>query len=258
MRLDFHERFEISVDINEAKRRFVNRIQNRIFYTLFLNAIEPKQKWVVLQSVADELGIKYEPQISLESYTGLEFYRVLQALEGFYKAISPELQSQVDTEIIKTLGESEIDLGVRWERGRFIRSGAKLLDEGLVNESLRWLSDQNYQNVLQPYSKGLEHFLQASKRPELLSDVITDMYEALEALAKIITGRETKDLSANAQLFIKEVSASEAYKNILKEYIAYANNFRHAATGSRMKPDLTSDEVESFIYLTGIFIRLAM
>ncbi len=258
MRLDFHERFEISVDIDEAKRRFVNRIYNRIFYILFLNEIETNKKWDVLRSVADELGVEYQSQIDLKNYTGLEFYRVLQALEGFYKAVSPEIQSKIDAEIEKTLNESEIDVGVHWEKGRFVRSGAKLLDEKLVNEPLRWLSDQKYQSVLQPYSKGLEHFLQAGKRPELLSDVVTDMYEALEALSKIVTGRDSKDLSANAQLFLKEVRASEAYKNILKEFISYANNFRHAVANNIAKPNLTLTEVESFIYLSGVFIRLAM
>jgi hypothetical protein len=112
--------------------------------------------------------------------------------------------------------------------------------------------------VLVPYSKGLEHFLHSNKRPELLSDVITDMYESLEALAKIVTGRDTKDLSANAQLFLKEIKTSEPYKNILKEYIAYANSFRHAAPKSAPKPTLSVKEVESFIYLTGIFIRLVI
>lgn len=95
------------------------------------------------------------------------------------------------------------------------------------------------------------------KRPELLSDVITDAYEALEALAKIVTGRESKDLSGNAELFIKKLGVSENYKKMLKEYISLANEFRHAAQEGKEKPKLTIPEVESFIYLTGLFIRLA-
>jgi hypothetical protein len=258
MRFDFHERFGVSVDVNEAKRRFVNRIFNRVFNYLFFDALDLVSGQDVLRSVADEIGISYERQMDFKAYTGEDFYRVLQALEGFYKAVSADIRTKLDAEIIRTLSESEIDIGVRWEQGRFIRSGAKLLDDSLVNVSLRWLSDHRYDSVLQPYSKGLEHFLQAGKRPELLADAVTDMYEALEALSKIVTGRDTKDLSANAQLFLKEVSASEPYKNILKEYISYANTFRHAVSNSQRKPVLTVAEVESFIYLTGIFIRLAL
>jgi|SRR5712691_7622673 len=109
-----------------------------------------------------------------------------------------------------------------------------------------------------PYEKGLRHFLEAEKRPEVLSDVITDMYEALEELAKIVTGRPNTDLSRNAEAFIKAVKASDAYKSILKEYIAYANRFRHSPKPVSPRPSLSTPEVESFIYLTGIFIRLAI
>ena len=83
------------------------------------------------------------------------------------------------------------------------------------------------------------------------------MYEALEALAKIETGRD-RDLSANSELFIKALRASDQFKTLLKDYIAYANQFRHAVNNRESKPILTTAEVEAFIYLTGVFIRLAM
>jgi hypothetical protein len=84
------------------------------------------------------------------------------------------------------------------------------------------------------------------------------MYEALEALAKIITGRTNKDLSANREPFVSKVKASEHYKKLLKEYIAYANEFRHAEREPGARPVPRRAEVESFMYLTGIFIRLAV
>lgn len=152
---------------------------------------------------------------------------------------------------------SEVDLNVRWQKGRFIPAGAELLDEKIVNESLFWLSREGYASVLEPFEKGLEHFLESSRDPKRLSDVVSDMYEALEAMAKIVAGND-KDLSANQQLFINKVNASEGYKKILKEYIAYANKFRHAAKEGTPKPKISAQEAESFMYLTGVFIRLAM
>jgi hypothetical protein len=160
--------------------------------------------------------------------------------------------------IESVLKESEVDLGIRWRNEKFIKSGAELLDQKLVNDVLHWLRDKTYKDVLTPYEKGLRHFLEAEKRPELLSDAITDIYEALEALAKIITNRPNSDLSANAERFISAVNASEAYKKLLKEYIDYANRFRHAPRPERPRPTPSVHEVESFIYLTGIFIRLAI
>lgn len=256
MRYDFHERFNISLDLNEARRRFANRIQNRVFNSFFTQVGREIQQPILL-CVADEMGVEYERQIDLKTYTGLEFHRVLKALEAFHKAIPDPLQTILTEVIQETLSEAEVDLEIRWENGRFFPRGAKLLDEKLVNDPLYWLRELNYQSVLQPYSKGIEHFLQSTKRPDLLSDVITDMYESLEALAKIVTNRE-KDLAANAESFVKAVKASEAYKKILKEYIAYANNFRHGVADSTKKPSLSSAEVENFIYLTGTFIRLAI
>jgi hypothetical protein len=108
-----------------------------------------------------------------------------------------------------------------------------------------------------PFEKGLRHFLESLNKPDLLSDVVTDLYEAVEALAKIVTGRD-KDLSANREQFLSRVRAAEEYKPLLRWYIEYANEFRHAADRGTPKPSLSAAEVESFVYLTGLFIRFAL
>jgi hypothetical protein len=64
--------------------------------------------------------------------------------------------------------------------------------------------------------------------------------------------------STKLEQFISIVKASDGYKRLLKEYIAYANAFRHAGKDGQAKPDLTRKEVESFVYMTGVFIRLAV
>jgi len=38
----------------------------------------------------------------------------------------------------------------------------------------------------------------------------------------------------------------------------YGNKIRHAGKDGQPKQDLTRKEVESFVYLTGVFIRLAV
>jgi hypothetical protein len=54
--------------------------------------------------------------------------------------------------------------------GIFIKNGAGLLDEALVNEPLRWLADSRYENVLVPFRMRLEHFLEGDKKQERLAD----------------------------------------------------------------------------------------
>jgi len=61
-----------------------------------------------------------------------------------------------------------------------------------------------------------------------LSDVITDAFEALEALAKIVCGNE-KTLDASAEQFISKIKAADDYKSILKAYIPFAHKFRPTA-----------------------------
>jgi hypothetical protein len=142
-----------------------------------------------------------------------DYHLHLRAIEALFE--NPETKDLTNTAIKKILLDSEIDIGIRWDNGHFLPSGAPLLDEKLVNDALGFLTSKGHDGVLTPFRKGLDHFLHSVKNPERLADVITDTYEALEALAKIITGKD-KDLSANAELMISKLSVSEEYKPILK------------------------------------------
>lgn len=262
---DFHERFEINVNTEEARKRFVNRALNTIFFTLFYsNKLSADDQFYCKNKIATALGKRYFYNTSIDEYINGDFLNCLQAIEAFYDYLKSSYTTQMrvslnllNSEVIKLLEQVEVDLGLKWENGKFIRTGAKLLDEKLINDPLRWMRKEKYSTVTLPFEKGLEHFLESERNPNLLSDVITDMYEALESLVKIVVGNN-KDLSANREIFIKKVNVSEEYKAVLKEYIAYANIFRHGLNETAQRPILLVKEVESFVYLTGIFIRLAM
>jgi hypothetical protein len=253
----FRDRFELSIGLDEAKQRFINRLYNQVWLHYFLNLSE-NERYHVRREILTSLGKKLEFHLSLTEQIGNDFLRNLQALETFFRSISPFQQKALDQIIRSLIQQAEIDLGVEWKEGHFYRTGASLLDTNLVNDPLRWLHTANFPTVHAPFTKGLEHLLHASLDHKRLPDVITDMYEALEALAKAITGRNTKDLSANQEVFISTLRASDEYKVLLRKYIAYANRFRHAVGEGQQKPKLTFREVESFVYLTGVFIRLAM
>jgi len=254
----FHTRFGLEISMEEAQKRLVNRAYNLVFSThLWGHRITGEQDRIE-REVLTTLGRSFRQTSSLDDHIRDDFYANLQALEAYYAAVPSYEKEEVGKLILRILEESELDLGVRWEVGRFIPSGAEFLDETLVRDNLRWLRDPKYKDVLSPFSKALGHYLHSRARPELLADVITDMYEAVEALAKIITGRLNKDLSANCELFLAEVKASDEYKKILRLYIEYANRFRHAVHEKRPRPDVSFKEVESFMYLTGLFIRLAI
>jgi hypothetical protein len=261
MTRDFYQRFDITTNMDEAKRKFVNRALNVLFSEiLYSNSIPSDDRYHIANRVASALGMRYSYNDSIDGYINNDFYNCMQAIEAFYNYVSRTRQyvgESINAAIMTILLQSELELGIKWENGKFIKTGAKLLDDELINDSLRWLRNPNYQTVLTPFEKGLGHYLESEKNPELLSDVVTDMYEALESLAKIITEND-KDLSANRELFIKKINASEEYKKLLKDYVEYANIFRHGLKEAAQKPALSAKEVESFLYMTGIFIRLAM
>jgi hypothetical protein len=257
----FHERFNIPFSMDEAKRRFINRAGNEIFR---------KNEWnrtfhqLLLRAVATTLGEVFLIVKDFRDYIKEDFSNSLQGIEGIYSFLEGVLPNELkgfDTRVQEIINFSEYDLGIRWESGRFYPTGAKLLDDSLVNESLKWLRVKSFQTVFTPFEKALDHLLRARSKPELLADVITDAYEAMEALAKVVTGKD-QALDANQDAFLKLICASEEYKQILHEslrkYRSFAHKFRHGAATPEKKPSIGYAEAESFIYLTGLFIRLVI
>lgn len=252
----FHERFDIEVGADEAKQRFLNRASNIIFYRFMIGNLSLDVRRALLEEAASALGKIYDYNKGYSDYIAGDFHSCLQVLETVYQALEgTNVEHDLSSRIEQVVHQSEIDLGIRWQPPVFVPAGARLLDERLVNDPLRWLSAPEYRTVYEPFQKGLSHFVESQKRAQLLADVITDMYEAL---AKIVTGRMGRDPSANREAFISRVGASDHYKKLLKEYVAYANEFRHAEREAGTRPVPSRAEAESFMYLTGIFIRLAV
>lgn len=250
----FYQRFNIEIGLEAVQGRFVNRVYNTM--PVLFKAAQGNDRRLSWK-LANTLGILYEDEDSLEQFLSDDLYQCIRALEAFYKVIPGYYKSDFDERIKTILSLTEVDLGIRWRDGVFWRSGAELLDEALVNENLKWLSNPKYIDILTAFEKGLRHFIEAQKQPEKLSDVITDIYEALEALAKIVTGKD-KDLSGNAELFISELKLSGHYSEMLKAHVSYANEYRHAPRQGRKRRAPLPNEVEAFVYTTGLFIRLAM
>ncbi len=263
--LSFHQRFNIEVPNEEIKQRFLNRVSNQVFHSEFHESVFEQNEAAeglkddIMWRLANELGKTFSYSNDWDYYINEDFRTCLQTLEIIYRELLKDDQKEALDEIIKEIiSLSEIDLGVRWREGVFLPSGAKLLDEALVNDNLQWLSDSKYVNVLIPFQKGLVDFLEATKQPERLADTITDMYEALEAMAKVVTSRPSRDLSGNRELFVRRLGLTDYYKKMLKDYISYANEFRHAIEEDKQRVPPSAQEVEAFIYTTGLFIRLAI
>lgn len=264
--LPFHQRFNIEVELEGAKQHFTDRLFNLIdedFLGFTKKQCNLSEYVKAFKYVAFKLGIRYVGNNTLEYYAGKEFLQVLRTIEALFEAFQLELKNYANSadrldEIINlAISENEIDLGIQWRGGLFYPSGAKLMDEELVNEPLQWLAAPKYKNILAPFKKGLTHYLEANKNPEKLADTVTDIYEALEAMAKVVTGRD-KDLSSNRELFVSKLRLGRQHGKMLIDYIDYANDYRHGTEPSKIRANPSPNEVEAFIYITGVFIRLAV
>jgi len=222
--------------------------------------------------VATQLGMIYKFQDQFVKFVGYDFNKCLEAIEtlidGFIKLGDERTEfrnptvvgifRRIDATVRTLLSISEHDLEIKWEAGHFFPSGAKLLDERLVNENLKWLEEQELKQIYDPFDKALLHYSESIKRPEKLKDVITDMYEALEATAQWFLDNG-KDLSGNRQSFISRLELPKPYDKMMKEYIDYANKFaRHPENQNNPPYKIPQSEAENFIYLTGLFIRFAI
>ncbi len=257
----FENRFNITSNIDEAKRAFINRVDNIIVKNFFLNRKKVNISVYygrILWAIANEFGEIFDVTNTFAFYHNYIFHRCLKALEISYRILPRKSQKQYLDSIISTLvNDSEVDLGITWQNGIFRPSGAKQLDTVLINETLQWLSQYGYATVLTPFEKGLSHFLDSIDKPALLSDVITDIYESLEAMVKI-TLKNDNDLSGNKEKFISVLGLSKYYRKMLGDYIEYANEYRHGVQEGVERPSPKRNEVEAFTYMTGLFIRLAI
>jgi len=259
--LKFHERFKLPTNLNEEQRRFVQAIKN-LFQTDKLDDREyhqitqiPRDK--VKEALASYFGKALDYYKTVQDYIPSDFLGCLEALGVIYKSIYAQNQRQLDLHIQKLLKESKIDLGVKFESGQFFPEGSKLLDEKLVDDVLNCLIPKKHKNILDPFKRGLERYLESTKDKSKLKDTIENIYEALEAFAKFFNNND-KDLSGNKEQLIKNLKLNKYYKEMLSQYIEYACMFRHAIRQKIPRPELNKNEVEAFIYLTGLFIRLGI
>ncbi|MBA7483853.1 hypothetical protein ES707_19370 [subsurface metagenome] len=257
-------RFNINIDIDKVRQYFINRAITQLEFILpdmdKIRSMSDTERHY-LRRAAYAVGRVYDPACNLKSIVDGDFWNTIRVLESVYKYAvelkNPDKANEIQALINRLLEDSDIDLGIIWRGGEFRPSGAVLLDEELVNKNLQWLADKKYDTVLEPFNKGLRHLLESNKNPTLLSDVITDVYESLESMAKIVVGND-RELSGNKNSFIKALDLNENYKRMFSEYIDYGCQYRHAAKKGTIKQLPKPNEVEAFLYMTGLFLRLSI
>lgn len=257
----FNKLFNISSNVEDAQRDFINRVNLTI---LDLESrkygYEEKFKLICYQlgeNAEDRIrvanrGIHYgEDTIpGLRSLTDDDFIKTLRILVSLYSISKnePETQKGISNFISLAMDNSAVDLGISWKEGMFYPSGAKKLDMDLIEEPFEWLGA--FTEVKEDFKKALSSYFKKD-----YPATIDHCYLTVEGLARQVLNN-TKVIKNNFDELLKTMDLSPEWKSILNKWYEFANEYkRHAST---RRNNLTKKETEAFLYLTGIFVRLIL
>jgi hypothetical protein len=96
----------------------------------------------------------------------------------------------------------------------------------------------------------LRHYMTGDSLP----DVVKNCYSATEGIARKILGNENR-LDRNVDALVAQVGLSKGWEKVLREYVLYAHHYRHA---DPVRHDITPQEAEAYLHMTGLIIRLAI
>ncbi len=268
IRKRFNEVFGLEDRLEDERKRFVERVNQFIFHEMDTVKCSSFNYQTLFECVCFELGVnahdfkqrrfgsvafeKYLPA-SIRTLTRDDFTKTLLLLCILYIHVqygsdAGQGQQWLSENIELALSRCSCDIGVRWKEGFFYPAGAEELDKSLVEETLTWLSE--YPNERKDYQAALRIYLAG----EPLPDVIRNCYSGVEGVVRNVLGNE-KTLDNNRDELLARMTLSDGWKSLLANYIKYAHDYRHA---SKERHDITKQETEAYLYMTGLIIRLVI
>ncbi|MHC4478301.1 MAG: hypothetical protein ACYTEL_21905 [Planctomycetota bacterium] len=279
VRKRFSEVFGIQATLDDERKRFVDRINQSVF-----NEVDSKG-WAkygyvkIAEHICYELGVSIEdtlnmrgPSRSVKRYgtygpygpgtrqpgpvlprirtlTQDDFRKTLLVICILYDCFTKPEDWRLKwlcESIEKALSYAACDLGITWKDGLFYPSGAEELDKALVEDTLTWLAD--YPSERKDYQRALECYL----GKQHLGDVIKNSYLVAEGITRNVLGND-RTLDKNKTALLAKLRLPGEWASMLGSYIGYAHNLRHA---SEERHDISEQEAEAFLYLTGLIVRL--
>lgn len=282
MNTEFRKRMGLEkVSQAEGKNHFLNRVGVSVLRWLQDNKgrtfYDENFIWWISEQLGEPWGSKVKPReydpgywsdVTMEIMCRADFNQTLLVIEKAYQYLVEDKPGYIydrygynkhselidlhnfDERMNRIMLLSEADLGVFWKDGKFYLSGAKELDEALIGDTLEWLS--KYPKTQKQFAVALDHYKKSIQSVTAGKDAITNAYTSIENLAKEIL-KNDKIFEKNSDVFVDKLGLTNEYKNIVHYYKQLAHEYgsRHANS------DPAHKEVEAFIYLTGLLLRLA-
>ncbi len=133
-------------------------------------------------------------------------------------------------------------------------AGAKLLDNGLVNENLTWL--QGYPESLKSFEQALSIYLSGDKQK--YRNLIDNLRVAIEQLLRRVLNNQKslENQSKDLDTWLQKRKTHKQIRNLYGQLLFGQYTTLQNEIAKHGDDELLTDEVEYLIYLTGTFIRL--
>ncbi|MCK4849997.1 MAG: hypothetical protein KAT11_01535 [Phycisphaerae bacterium] len=280
----FHQRWNIQVDQSRELERFKNRVLTAVDRTVgvflldhpliadqFAFSLGHRQPtisatgWPVLaRALASNYALSEKKFTESPVYSGLasalnqrEMVLALQTLFWVLTdarcrkvaALAAAIRSAIDASPF-----IDIQLAVRGKTVSLYPRGAKLLDQGAVNDTLAWLD--GHKSAATHFGNALRIYL--TKNESSYRALLDDLRSSVEKLVQDLLGNR-KSLENQKTLLLGwmeergvHVQVRNMLHKLLEHFAQYQNNAVKHGEGWSPK------EVEFLIYLTGTFMRLLL
>lgn len=259
----FNKLFDISPDLSNEKDKFVNRInqtaikeaQDYYHYEKLFNYVCYEFGLNARDLYAERNRHNYSATIdpSLRSITGDDFEKTLKMLAvlvNFYEDENEQKGDEIESWIKIALRSSEVDLEIRWHNGMFYPAGDRKMDKELVEDVYDWLDSlpttkKYYKEALLSYSK------------KNYNDLVGNLYNVLEDSARKLLNNRTV-LRGNKEKLLSYLKLSGQWSTVLSKFIEFCDEYKRHASETQAAKIITPEEAEATLYLTGIFLRIAL
>jgi hypothetical protein len=250
--LKFSERFNLEIDAQEAKRRFMLRMNTTFWQSDFYKKELRHHQDVLAQKAATAMLEPYRFFTTPQSYIGDDFYRCLQIVEvivqHFQELNDRDRVHKIEAIIKEVLAHDTIGVAIVWKDGRFFPTSPDVLDRSLIEETLTWLAIMDSQPLMDTYSNAIRYFIM----PEAGKDHRADLQNALEQSVKLflkqLSNAVPQDVIAALTTWMSRFPEQSYGRLITAQLI---DVYKHAQRAS----SLTRADQESLLFATGAFFR---
>jgi hypothetical protein len=277
---DFNKRFGGTIDPEEVKRDFLNKInflliepldkRDGSYYSEFNSGFFDFVAMEFNENPTDIIGVynrdrrrysSYEDlKPSFEYFSRRDFTKTLLLIEVFYDYFSGNVYDgdhwteRIDKVVAAALNQP-ISLGVSWRDGKFYPEGAEEFDEKLVSEVLKWLEEKPKIQAL--FKNALDHYSGSISNPIKRKDVISNSFQAVEKLTQEYLESPKPSFDNNFNALVDKLDLEKEWKKIFNSYKELSKEFgRHAGSDDDFIPN--QEDTEAFFYLSGLIIRLIL